>query len=291
MLSPSSKKIKNQTKDVIDTQYTLKNAKEISRGIMEKKMAQKNHFKKVLELCYMSIKQSADMNCTHCIFEVPEFLIGHPLYDINECIVYILRKLQEHEYQVSYYFPRTIYIVWNVEESDDEKVNNQLLDILNNIQTKHTPNSQDSQGTNIFFGTPSQKPNNNNSFLPPHKISEIEKWNENVFNQNDHKKIDTTKPKKISYTLCPHEQEQDCFDKTSEKSKKSEPKQKVNDTVKNEIDQLFFDAKNMKSNKEKNDNKENNIKKDKPRKQRPAKTKKPIKPISELQTKFVLDLS
>jgi len=204
MLSPAQHK-KNQRQQALDKiklgkDSAIRNAHEVSRSIQEKKNAQVHHFNKVLELCFRSISQSADMNCTHCIFEVPEFLIGHPLYDINECIVYILRKLQEQEYQVSYYFPRTIYIVWRLEENEDEKINNKLLEVLNSIQIKHqhlqflqqNQNQNHNNMTlyqNMFSSIPQNTEHNqhtqsniNNylqtSYLSPHKLSQIQQWND-----------------------------------------------------------------------------------------------------------------
>ena len=202
MLSPAQHK-KNQRQQALDRiklgkDSAIRNAHEVSRSIQEKKNAQVHHFNKVLELCFRSISQSADMNCTHCIFEVPEFLIGHPLYDINECIVYILRKLQEQEYQVSYYFPRTIYIVWQLEENEDEKINTKLLEVLNSIQIRHQhlqflQQNQDHNNItlhqNMFSSIPQNTQYNqynqstiNNSFqtpyLSPHKMSQIQQWND-----------------------------------------------------------------------------------------------------------------
>lgn len=129
---------KGTRKKVPEPQPIVKNAKEISQAIVEKRNKQTQHFRKLLELCQQEISRSVDLNYTHCIFEVPEFLIGHPLYDINESIVYILRTLQENGYKVSYYFPKTIYITWPLEETPDDKINNTFLEMLNSIQTRHT---------------------------------------------------------------------------------------------------------------------------------------------------------
>ncbi len=133
------KKTKEISKDSLkESSVALRNAKELSQEIQTKRQANKKHFIKILELCQIEISKSLELGYTHCIFEVPEFLIGYPLYDINECIVYVLRKLKENDYHVNYYFPKTIYITWPIEETNDDKINNAFLDVLKGIQVKHT---------------------------------------------------------------------------------------------------------------------------------------------------------
>ena len=138
MLAPPKKAQTRKKTQLNSSESVVRNAKEVSLEIQNKRQEQTKHFRKILELCQIEITKSVELGYTHCIFEVPEFLLGFPLYDINECIVYILRKLQENDYQVSYYFPKTIYITWPVEETQDDKINNTFLNILNSIQQKHT---------------------------------------------------------------------------------------------------------------------------------------------------------
>lgn len=71
-------------------------------------------FDKILEKCYKTIKKSVEIlrNNYNCLFEVPEFLIGYPLYDLNECIQFVVQKLTENGFYVKYFFPRILYIYW-----------------------------------------------------------------------------------------------------------------------------------------------------------------------------------
>ena len=149
---PPQQTNKGTRKKLSEPPPVVKNAKEVSQAIIEKRNKQTQHFRKLLELCQQEITRSVDLNYTHCIFEVPEFLIGHPLYDINESIVYILRTLQENGYKVSYYFPKTIYITWPLEETPDDKINNTFLEMLNSIQTRHAMASTTS--TTSSYGNP-----------------------------------------------------------------------------------------------------------------------------------------
>lgn len=331
MLSQIGRKKNQKNKNENNNINFLKNAHEVSRSIQEKKNSQMRHFEKVLELCYRAIKQSADMSYTHCIFEVPEFLIGHPIYDINECIVYILRKLQENEYQVAYYFPRTIYIVWFIEETEDEKINKQLLKVLNSIQVKH--HSEDIWSKHVQFQENKKNEENennvnkhNNLFLSPSKMNQIQQWNDleplkdstikeeekDVRSFTNIKKNEKPHYKSIGLldSNFHDKQSKASNDILSIKSKKNiEKKEKTDNPIVNEIDKLFLDAKhnisidekskdiyNLENNKTEMGNENNNEKNKEKQNIEPKKRqkgKKQIKNISELKnnSKFILDLS
>ena len=79
-------------------------------------------FEKVLEQCYAFIRRHAEKNVKFCFFEVPDFLIGYPLFDLNECIQYISDKLSSNDFLVRYFFPRILYISWDLNEIKEEKL-------------------------------------------------------------------------------------------------------------------------------------------------------------------------
>jgi hypothetical protein len=72
----------------------------------------KESFKKVLELCYKRIEKCSQQDNIGCFFDVPEFLIGLPLFSINECIIFVYNHLISSGFTVQYIFPRILYISW-----------------------------------------------------------------------------------------------------------------------------------------------------------------------------------
>ena len=76
-----------------------------------------------------------------CFFEVPEFVIGYPLYNINECVNYIHDKLTSNGFLVKYYFPNILYISWSEDEIKYEKLMKQaqLLQHTQQQQITHDP--------------------------------------------------------------------------------------------------------------------------------------------------------
>ena len=109
------------------------NVRQLS-AMMETRQARRHQcFEKVLELCFTQVKRHADKNAMFCFFEVPDFLLGFPLYDLNECIAYVVDKLQKNEFLVRYYFPRILYISWNVNEIKEEKLR-QNMSLIHSIE-------------------------------------------------------------------------------------------------------------------------------------------------------------
>lgn len=82
----------------------------------QKQRQQKRHevFDQIMEKINRLIVKSIKVlrNNNSCVYEVPEFLIGSPLYELNECINYLIKKLTENGFYVRYFFPRVLYISW-----------------------------------------------------------------------------------------------------------------------------------------------------------------------------------
>jgi hypothetical protein len=88
-------------------------------AVQQKHIAKRNEaFDIILESCYKKIQKSIDTirTNTHCFFQVPDFLIGYPLYGMNECVLYIVQQLITNGFQVKYFFPKVIAIGWFVEK-------------------------------------------------------------------------------------------------------------------------------------------------------------------------------
>lgn len=90
------------------------NVKDVLEVQAKKQSKRSESFDHILDKCHKTIKRSIEIirNNQHCFFEVPEFLIGYPLYDLNECIQYIVQKLTDNGFYVKYFFPRVLYISW-----------------------------------------------------------------------------------------------------------------------------------------------------------------------------------
>lgn len=67
---------------------------------------------------------------TFIIFEVPMILIGHPNYDLNGCILYLMKKLKEQKYYVELYTQNLLYIDWGKINYDTESLKSKTAKLL-----------------------------------------------------------------------------------------------------------------------------------------------------------------
>ena len=56
-----------------------------------------------------------------CIFEVPEFTIGIPRYDLDHCLCYLIKRLRENGFYVRYIPNNIIYISWQNGERNKKR--------------------------------------------------------------------------------------------------------------------------------------------------------------------------
>ena len=73
-------------------------------------------FKKVYERIDRTIILANSKDYENCKYEVPEFLLGVPLYDLNECIKYIDEILEKNGFKREW-DNNIVFIDW----SDNEK--------------------------------------------------------------------------------------------------------------------------------------------------------------------------
>lgn len=91
---------------------------EIRRIQMKKQERQNECFNIILDQCLKKIDRTVVIHQTYCIFEVPEFIFGYGLYDINHCIVYLMRHLKQKGFNVHYLFPKYIRVDWSQEDAN-----------------------------------------------------------------------------------------------------------------------------------------------------------------------------
>jgi hypothetical protein len=82
----------------------------------EKSLRHHECFTIVLDRIYSRIRRCASVDRLNCVYEVPEVIIGKPLFDVNKCIRYVMRNLTANGFRLQYFFPRTLVISWDVKE-------------------------------------------------------------------------------------------------------------------------------------------------------------------------------
>lgn len=83
-----------------------------------------NTFNVILEKCHTKIKKIAEQGGMNLFYEIPHFLLGYPLYDIKDCIEYMIESLRTSGFLVQT-LPKpnnyTIYISWKPTDVKQKK--------------------------------------------------------------------------------------------------------------------------------------------------------------------------
>ena len=91
------------------------NIDELYEKRQKRDLKQLSIFNKILNRIHTRIKHTArNKNLeTFVWFQVPEYIVGEPIYDKGDCIVYLVSKLEENGFHVKYVHPNTLFISWH----------------------------------------------------------------------------------------------------------------------------------------------------------------------------------
>lgn len=67
----------------------------------------------VLRKAHCRVETAAARKETVCLFQIPGFLLGMPLYDPYQCCGYVLQRLQTDGFVVAYNHPNILRIDWS----------------------------------------------------------------------------------------------------------------------------------------------------------------------------------
>ena len=99
----------------------------------------------VLVKCHRRIKYNSTLERTYCFFQIPEFIIGVPLYKVEEMRIYIINSLKKDGIQVMYIDPNWLFISWAIPGmkklvNSANSTNKRLSKEKNNRQYRSTDN-------------------------------------------------------------------------------------------------------------------------------------------------------
>jgi hypothetical protein len=102
---------------------------DINRRIEEKKAKQMAAFNKIYDMCQKQIVKHCDSGKLKFIYDVPEFVIGMSTFNLNSVIIYLMDELTKHGFLVRYFFPKFLYISWDVDEIQTEKTKQDIKNL------------------------------------------------------------------------------------------------------------------------------------------------------------------
>ena len=73
-------------------------------------------FNKILNRIHKRIQYTAKnklCNDNHIWFNVPEYIVGEPVYDKGDCTGYLVSQLEKNGFFLKYVYPNTLFISWH----------------------------------------------------------------------------------------------------------------------------------------------------------------------------------
>ena len=62
------------------------------------------------------IRTVAARSDTVCMFQIPPYIIGMPLYDPAQCCGYVIQRLKNEGFHVQYGHPNVLFIRWDIRD-------------------------------------------------------------------------------------------------------------------------------------------------------------------------------
>ena len=95
---------------------TSLNIGELYETINNKNKVRMEKFDMILQRIHSRIKYNARLEKTYCFFQIPEFIIGVPLYNVSDLRNYIINSLKRNGFHILYIDPNWVYISWSKED-------------------------------------------------------------------------------------------------------------------------------------------------------------------------------
>ena len=106
--------------------------KELHATINKQTLKRMELYDSILKKCHSRILYNSNLQRTYCFYQIPEFVIGTPLYDILELRNYIMNSLKTNGFEILYIEPNWLFIYWNVKGAKSLTKNTNITKQVNN---------------------------------------------------------------------------------------------------------------------------------------------------------------
>lgn len=135
------------------------NIHELNRRRREKKKRDSEIYQRVLKRCHLRIRMSAHNLDTKCVYTVPQYIPGLPLYSLLDCIRFLKTNLRKNGFKVNSLGFDQLFISWRhvpLSEDDQSTHQNQSQSYTRQIRSVlHPSHSQHPQHRSITQPTQS----------------------------------------------------------------------------------------------------------------------------------------
>jgi hypothetical protein len=128
------------------------NIKSFEKQIQENKMKHFETFNFILNKCHQKMRLALEKGLPGVYFEIPEFIIGKPVYRLEDCLQFIIFTLTNNGFMIKYYFPKIIYISWkSVINNDIPQPPPKQIVLENNVKPNNNFTKSVKQNKNSKF--------------------------------------------------------------------------------------------------------------------------------------------
>jgi len=96
-------------------------------------------YDKILKQCHCRIKYYSKFEKTTCFFAIPEFIIGVPLFNVEELRQYMMNSLTKNGFQLMYLHPNWLMIDWSKKKKSLQKVQKNTQSTIKQIKSNYKP--------------------------------------------------------------------------------------------------------------------------------------------------------
>jgi hypothetical protein len=115
------------------------NVNEIHKKQKEREKNRLKIYENISAKCFKKIKETSLNEETFCFYRLPEYIPGLPLYNMTECVVFILNMLHEKGFNARYCDPFMVFISWTlpkpklklINDIPEKEVKKNVIDQLN----------------------------------------------------------------------------------------------------------------------------------------------------------------
>tara|TARA_Y100001958_G_C21236339_1_gene562859 strand:- start:1364 stop:1795 length:432 start_codon:yes stop_codon:yes gene_type:complete len=93
------------------------NINSLYETMYERNLKRYQKFDDILRKLHNRIRYHAKNEKTFCFFQIPEFIIGVPLYNIDDLKEYLIKSLQKDGFEYMYIDPNWLFVTWELKKS------------------------------------------------------------------------------------------------------------------------------------------------------------------------------
>lgn len=105
--------------------------KELYAPINEQYIKELQLYDNILKKCHSRILFNSKNKRTYCFYQIPEFMIGVPLYDVIKLKKYIINSLKSNGFELLYIDPNWLFITWNLKPNKKLSENTNVTKLKN----------------------------------------------------------------------------------------------------------------------------------------------------------------